>query len=300
MDANAGDGRAVVLPGQLYAYYRWGGTIDPILPTLADKPVATRNAVGYSDLHATDLLWTLDALVQQRRAVPGQLDPLLDLLGARVVVAGADDDRSRSGAAPAAEAADVLDQLGEPDATWGEPRGRARAPSGTLGEPRARRPCARGTGPPRRASSESSPSGPRWSWTARRKGSRRWPRFEDASAGRSPVARLAYAADVAPATIAAAPEVVITDSNRRRVLVPSRLAQNAGPVLAASEEPSVDAAVLNPFPDRGAAAADSARSTTGSRPSPRRPRPGSRSSRRTGRSPRSTGTPPPTGRPTVR
>ena len=40
---------------------------------------------------------------------------------------------------------------------------------------------------------------------------------------------------------------MITDSNRRRVLVPSRLAQNAGPVLSASEEPSVDAAVLNPF-----------------------------------------------------
>ena len=40
---------------------------------------------------------------------------------------------------------------------------------------------------------------------------------------------------------------MITDSNRRRVLVPSRLAQNAGPVLAADEEPSVDAAVLDPF-----------------------------------------------------
>ena len=41
---------------------------------------------------------------------------------------------------------------------------------------------------------------------------------------------------------------MITDSNRRRILVPSRLAQNAGPVLAADEEPSVDAALLNPFP----------------------------------------------------
>jgi hypothetical protein len=112
VDGNGG--RAVVLPGQLYAYYDWGGTIDPILPALAGTPVATRNAVGYADLRATDLLWTVDALVQQRRAVPGQLDPLLTLLGARTVVAGADDDRTRSGAAPAAEAADVLDQLGAP------------------------------------------------------------------------------------------------------------------------------------------------------------------------------------------
>ena len=44
---------------------------------------------------------------------------------------------------------------------------------------------------------------------------------------------------------------MITDSNRRRVLVTSRLAQNAGPVLAADETPSVDAAVLNPFPEQG-------------------------------------------------
>ncbi len=64
---------------------------------------------------------------------------------------------------------------------------------------------------------------------------------------RSSAGGLAYAGDVSPAQIAAADEVVITDSNRRRVLVPSRLAQNAGPVLSASEEPSVDAAVLNPF-----------------------------------------------------
>ena len=59
--------------------------------------------------------------------MPSQLDPLLDLLGARTVVAGADDDRTRSGAAPAAEAADVLDQLGRPTRPGGRPRrGRAR------------------------------------------------------------------------------------------------------------------------------------------------------------------------------
>ncbi|HEY6887804.1 MAG TPA: alpha-(1-_3)-arabinofuranosyltransferase family protein, partial [Solirubrobacter sp.] len=134
VDEHAGDGRALVLPGQLYAYYDWGGTIDPILPVLAGKPVATRNAVGYADLRATDLLWTVDALVQQRRALPGQLGPLLDLMGAKTVVAGADDDRTRSGAAPAAEAADALAQLGRPSAAWGAERVRPRA-AGTSGGP---------------------------------------------------------------------------------------------------------------------------------------------------------------------
>ena len=124
----AGDRRAVVLPGQLYAYYDWGGTVDAILPALAERPVAVRYAVPYADLRSVDLLWTLDGLVQQRRALPGQLGPLLDLLSAGTVVAGADDDRRRSGAVPAGTAADVLDQLGPPDRRVGAgaPRSRAR------------------------------------------------------------------------------------------------------------------------------------------------------------------------------
>ena len=162
-----------MLPGQLYAYYDWGGTIDPILPVLADKPVATRNAVGYADLRATDLLWTVDALVQQRRALPGQLDPLLDLMGARTVVHGADDDRTRSGAAPAAEAADVLDAarrarrgvgpVRAAPARRGNARRRRRAAAGPrLGPPGGARPRAR----------RAAGAAPRWS-TARPKASPR-------------------------------------------------------------------------------------------------------------------------------
>ena len=100
--------RAMVLPGQLFAYYDWGGTYDPILPALTDRPVATRFIVPFADLRAVDLQWTADALVSQQRAVPGQLRPLLDLMGVGAVVQGADDDRSRSGAVPASSAAGVL------------------------------------------------------------------------------------------------------------------------------------------------------------------------------------------------
>ena len=67
---------------------------------------------------------------------PGQLDPLLDLLGARTVIAGADDDRTRSGAAPAAEAADVLDAAGPPRRGVG-PASPAPRRRPTLGAPRA-------------------------------------------------------------------------------------------------------------------------------------------------------------------
>ena len=80
--------RAMVLPGQLFAFYDWGGTYDPILPALTDRPVATRFIVPFADLRAVDLQWTTDALVSQQRAVPGQLRPLLDLMGVGAVAAG--------------------------------------------------------------------------------------------------------------------------------------------------------------------------------------------------------------------
>ena len=243
VDATAGDGRAVVLPGQLYAFYDWGGTIDPILPSLAEKPVVTRNAVGYADLHATDLLWTTDALVEQRRALPGQLTPLLDLMSARTVLAGADDDRTRSGAATPADAADMLDQLGTPDAAWGT-RTAARA-AGTLGAPR-KLPQVRAWDRPEAPSLvRVEPATPQTVVDGSAEGVAALAAMEPSASS------LAYAGDLSADAIRAAPEVVITDSNRRRVLVPSRMAQNAGMTLAADEEPSVDAAVLNPFVDRG-------------------------------------------------
>ncbi len=236
LDADGG-GRAVVLPGQLYAYYDWGGTIDPILPVLTDEPVATRNAVGYADLRATDLLWTVDALVQQRRALPGQLDPLLDLLGARTVLQGADEDRTRSGATPPAEAADVLTQLGAPTKTYGADEPRPRA-AGTLGDPvdlpevRAwERPTAPGLVRVEAPEPSTVIDGS----------------AEGLANADTPLQDVAYAADLTAQQLRGAGQVVITDSNRRRVLVPSRLVQNAGRVLAADEEPSVDAAVLDPF-----------------------------------------------------
>jgi hypothetical protein len=100
--------RAIVLPGDLFSFYTWGGTVDPILPALSSRPVAERAEVPYSDLRATDLLWTVDSLVHQQRLLPGQLPALLSLLGVRAVVSGTDDDLARSDAPPPADAAAQL------------------------------------------------------------------------------------------------------------------------------------------------------------------------------------------------
>ena len=62
-----------MLPGQIFANYTWGGTIDAILPRVTKRPVAVRYETPYGDPHATDLLWTVDRLVTQRRLLPGQL-----------------------------------------------------------------------------------------------------------------------------------------------------------------------------------------------------------------------------------
>jgi arabinofuranan 3-O-arabinosyltransferase len=245
VDATVGDDRrGLVLPGQLYAYYEWGGTVDHVLPALADKPVAVRYAVPYANLRSVDLLWTLDGLVQQRRALPGQLEPLLDLVSAGVAVAGADDDRTRSGAVPAGTAAEVLDQLGPADETWGPVRPEPRA-AGTLGGPR------------------SLPRVRAWDRPSARPLVRVEPDdgFTVVDGGADGIAalaalgslpdRLVYAGDVDAAELRRAGEVVITDSHRRRVLAAARMAQNHGATLPADEPFPPDAAVLDLFPERG-------------------------------------------------
>jgi arabinofuranan 3-O-arabinosyltransferase len=252
-DALPEDERALVLPGQLYAFYRWGGTVDPILPSLSKRPVAVRNAVPYGDLHGVDLLWTTDALVQQERLVPGQLLPLLRLLGAGMVLSGSDDDHRRSGAADPAAAAGVLaaQGLAEPDASFGR-RTRFPAPAGDLGPepvlPEVRRYRVGDARPavrvePDRPAAVVDGSAPALAGLA-------------AFGALRPDA-IDYAGDLDAARLRAAAvrgsEVVVSDSNRRRVIVVSRLRQNLGATLGPADPVSEDAAVIDPFPGRGTA-----------------------------------------------
>lgn len=226
--------RAIVLPGQVFPFYRWGGTQDPILPALTDRPVAVRGVVPYADRRAVDLLWTTDALVQQRRTLPGQLKPLLSLMGAGRVVTAGDDDRFRSGAvAPAAAAVELR-------------RGAAFA------------------GPERRHGAVGSFAV---------EGAQRLVRVKpiggevvvDGSAsalaglaaldGLPADRAVAYAADLSASELRAAArrgaEIVVSDSNRRRIVLPSQPRQSEGATLAADDPVPSDGPVLNPFPERG-------------------------------------------------
>jgi arabinofuranan 3-O-arabinosyltransferase len=223
--------RALVLPGQVFPFYRWGGTQDALLPALTGRPVAVRGVVPYADRRAVDLLWTTDALLQQRRVLPGQLAPLIRLMGAGAVVVGRDDDRDRSGAvAPAAAAA----QLARGARLGGPPPGAVRVHP------------VRGPGLVR-----VQPL--------------RGPLIVDGSAatlaglaalGGLPRERaVLYAADRSPTELRRAARggavIVVGDSNRRRTILPSQPRQAEGATLAAGTEVPGDGAVLDPFPERG-------------------------------------------------
>ena len=117
--------RALVLPGELFSFYRWGGTVDPILPALSRRFVAMRSEVPYADPRATDLLFTIDGLVHQQRLLPGQLDPLLALAGVGQVVTATDSDAARSDAPPPADVAAELSAqpgFGHPQSSDGPTR----------------------------------------------------------------------------------------------------------------------------------------------------------------------------------
>ena len=241
--------RAMVLPGQLFAFYDWGGTYDPILPALTDRPVATRFIVPFADLRSVDLQWTTDALVSQQRALPGQLRPLLDLMGVGAVVQGADDDRARSGAVPASSAAGVLRALGPPARAYGPPRTVPGA-AGTL-EPAARLPQVRRWSVPTAGLVRVLPR----DGATVVDGSA--PAIADLAAfGALRTDRaLHYAADLDEAALRAqaarGASFVISDSNRRRVFVAARLRGNTGWTVPAGEQLSQDSAQLDPFPRRG-------------------------------------------------
>jgi arabinofuranan 3-O-arabinosyltransferase len=241
--------RAMVLPGQLFAFYDWGGTYDPILPALTDRPVATRFIVPFADLRAVDLQWTTDALVSQQRALPGQLGPLLDLMGVGAVVQGADDDRSRSGAVPAASAAGVLRALGPPARAYGPPRTVPGA-AGTL-EPAARLPQVRRWSVPTGGMVRVLPRGGATVVDGSAQAIADLAAFGALRTDRA----LHYAADLdEPALRAQAARgasFVISDSNRRRVFVAARLRGNTGWTVPAAEKLSEDSAQLDPFPRRG-------------------------------------------------
>jgi arabinofuranan 3-O-arabinosyltransferase len=245
LDRRGDDSRALVEPGQLFAYYRWGGTIDPILPALTRHPVTTRWIVPFSDRRASELQWTVDDLIGQERLRPGQLAPLLDLMGVGDLVVPADGDRSRSGEAPAGDAARELGPL--PGAVGYGPPLRAAPDAGTIAPPvtvpAVRRVPVRTGGLVRLL--------PRAPLTVVDGGAGALAGLASYGA-LDPGRPIAYAPDIGtPAELRAdaraGASFVVADRNGRRAIAASHPRGSRGPVLTAGAGVGVDGALLDPF-----------------------------------------------------
>ena len=125
------DGRC---PGQLFAYYRWGGTIDPILPALTDQPGrdALHRAVRRPALGRPAVDGRRRSISQRARRCPASCAPLLDLHGRRRPSSGAPTTTARAAAAGARRRrrAACSGALGRPARAYGP---RARAPPARAG-----------------------------------------------------------------------------------------------------------------------------------------------------------------------
>ena len=245
LDARPDGTRALVEPGQRFAYYRWGGTIDAILPALTRHPVATRWIVPFADRRSTELQWAVDDLIGLERLRPGQLAPLLDLMGVGDLVVAADGDRSRSGEAPAGDVARLLAGLGRATA-YGPPLRAAPDPATTT--PASRVPALRRYPVRTGGIVRVLPRGP---LTVADGGGGALTGLA-AYGALDPGRPIAYAPDLAAggglrAAARAGASFVIADTDRRRAFASSHPRGGRGAVLVAGRGPGLDGAMLDPF-----------------------------------------------------
>ncbi|WP_027008215.1 alpha-(1-_3)-arabinofuranosyltransferase domain-containing protein [Conexibacter woesei] len=236
--------RAAVFPGQLFAFYKWGGTVDPVLPALTKHMVSERWIIPFADRRSSDLQFGVDALVTQERLTPGQLPPLLSLMGVGDVVLAADGDRAYSGEMPAADAVRALSGLGK-----AVPYGRtvtARGDAGSLGGdarvPQLQRIPLRGN-----STVQVLPRGSEQVVDGAADGIESMASF----GALDPLRALAYGPDLGAAGIRSAERsgasFVVADGNRRRAFVAARSRGQTGPTLTAGNDISQDGTILDPF-----------------------------------------------------
>jgi arabinofuranan 3-O-arabinosyltransferase len=90
LEAGGRDTRVLVVPGSDFASYRWGNTVDPILPGLIDRPSAQRELIPHGSPASANLLNALDLRLQERTADPDSIAAIARLLRAGEVLVQSD------------------------------------------------------------------------------------------------------------------------------------------------------------------------------------------------------------------
>ena len=238
--ASAPNTRLMTVPGQLFSWFDWGNTVSPPLPALTKRPVLTRSVVRWAPAASSQLQATVDDQLQQGRMVPGQLLPLLRLMGVGALLVATDGRRGQTDETDPATLATQLDralaQL-QPDRVDGT--GRLFLPAPGLGGrarvlPQIRRyrigPAGSDAGivraHPQRGSIVLDGDAEGISALA--------------AAGRLDTRRaLWYSGDLGEGALATevrrGATLVFTDSNRRRSLLGSRIQANLGPTVGPAD-----------------------------------------------------------------
>jgi arabinofuranan 3-O-arabinosyltransferase len=90
LDAAGSDTRVLVVPGADFASYRWGNTVDPVLPGLLDRPSVQRELIPYGSAPSANLLNAFDLSLQERSADPDSVAAIARLLRAGDVLVQSD------------------------------------------------------------------------------------------------------------------------------------------------------------------------------------------------------------------
>ena len=99
MNAQPHDTRVLQLPGQDFAYYRWGVTSDPVWPGLMTRPYVIRSAQPAGEPASVNLLQALDESIQDGVFVPSTLVPIAGLMSAGDILYESDVQFERFGTA---------------------------------------------------------------------------------------------------------------------------------------------------------------------------------------------------------
>ena len=76
LDARDDGTRVFEIPGEDFASYRWGTTVDPVTPGLMDRPYVARELIPYGSPPSADLLNAVDRRMQEQVLEQGSLAPM--------------------------------------------------------------------------------------------------------------------------------------------------------------------------------------------------------------------------------
>ncbi len=111
-----GGGLVYELPAADFANHRWGGTVDPVLPGIIERPYLSRELVPQGGVATADLLNALERRLPEGWFEPESLLPVARLLGVQTVVVRNDLEHERYRLArPGITWTEISGALGEPD-----------------------------------------------------------------------------------------------------------------------------------------------------------------------------------------